>query len=759
MVMKSMTRSPQKAALWLALACGLSAVCRAGDVRLKNGMVFEGTPARVQALSLAAARQNPGPVAVYPILLVDDGMRRIFVPQRQASEVNEAADLARYEMFELKQHHTSRKPMLASLEGYAETTEFNEFGQRTHTVNTNFGPKQIVVGVEKLTPKIVYLTGINYEWEHAIATTSVPPEALDVMLRKCIDVQNPDDRLAVARFYLQAGMHPQCAAELDAIVRDFPELKQRAEEIRQQLRQLQARLILQELHRRKAAGQHKLASASLASFPTEEMSAAVLREVREFSAEYTAAREKADRALLLLGDLQAQLSDPDVVSSVMPLRSIVRDELNYDTLGRLDAFLNLANDSTLSASEKLALAYSGWVLGSPSALTDLNAATSLWKARFLVLEYLRTESAADRAPILQQLQSVEGVGPERIAQMIPQLPALVEMPEAQPLRPLTIEVADRVPGDPPRYSVLLPEEYNPHHSYPLIVALRPAERPVEQELLWWGGTAENPGQASRRGYIVIAPEYAAEQTRIYDYDVAGHDVVIRSINDARKRFRIDSDRIFLAGHGMGADAAYDIGMSHPDLFAGVIPISGQCDHYCKWYWGSTGRDTTVVNRMMLYAFDVVYVEYAGRGYESYYEEIHRLFDWMDGHRRQKHLKEFELKILRPSENRCQWIQLEGFPDNVTQSAVLGGKGRGQVTPMVLNVRLLPGNVVYLRSGADRHSLWFAPEFADYEKRLTIRQGGRIRFNDFLKPSIAVLLEDLRTRGDREMLFTSRVDLD
>ena len=46
---------------------------------------------------------------------------------------------------------------------------------------------------------------------------------------------------------------------------------------------------------------------------------------------------------------------------------------------------------------------------------------------------------------------------------------------------------------------------------------------------------------------------------------------VESIRDARKRFRIDSDRVFLAGHGEGGNAAFDIGMSRPDLFAGVIP--------------------------------------------------------------------------------------------------------------------------------------------------------------------------------------------
>ena len=37
-------------------------------------------------------------------------------------------------------------------------------------------------------------------------------------------------------------------------------------------------------------------------------------------------------------------------------------------------------------------------------------------------------------------------------------------------------------------------------------------------------------------------------------------------------FSIDTDRVFLTGHGIGGDAAWDIALAHPDLWAGVIPF-------------------------------------------------------------------------------------------------------------------------------------------------------------------------------------------
>ncbi len=779
-------KSPRLFALATFIALEWCATSLAGHARLKTGMTFEGTPVWLQGITLGAIQRNQGPTTGYPVLMVDDGMRRIFIPRKQVDDLSDAADFSKYDSFELKQHHTSRKQMLASLEGYAETTEFNEFGQRTHTVNTQFGPKQLVVGIEKITPQLLYLTSLNYEWQHAVSTTSIPPEKLDVIVHKAIDSKNPEDRLAVARFYLQAGLHPQCAAELDSILRDFPELKARVAQVRQELRQLQAKLILQELRRRKSAGQHRLAYESLQRFPTEDMGATVLREIRDLKNDYDLAHEKGEKALLLLAELQAKVDSPDLVSTIAPFRSFVRDELNYETLPRLEAFLNLAGDSTLSASEKLALAYSGWIVGNSSAVTDLKTAANLWKARLIVADYLRAKTPQERTELLTRLEALEGIGTEQILKLVPFLPMTIDTPNMEPAEPMTVEIDDGLPGNAPVYHVLLPDEYVPSHKYPMIVALRPADRRAPQELIWWGGGSGQAGQSLRHGYIVIAPEYATEKAAEYDYDVSAHDIVLRSINDARKRFRVDSDRIFLSGHGMGGDAAFDIGMSHPDLFAGVIPIAGVCDNYCRWYfwnanqtaWYIVGgeldldrntatRDLSVVNNMMdklRLNTDVVLVEYMGRGYEAYYEEIHRLFEWMELHQRRKYPTEVELKILRPSENRCHWVQAEGFPPNVTQSAVLAGKSRGHVTPMTLSAQILSGNADYnvltLRSGADRHTVWFSQEFIDYGKRLRIRvRNNQIKFNDVLKPSTETLLEDLRLRGDREMLFTARVDVD
>ena len=117
-------------------------------------------------------------------------------------------------------------------------------------------------------------------------------------------------------------------------------------------------------------------------------------------------------------------------------------------LDRLDAFLKLADDPKLRPDEKLAVALSGWVVGSDNAVTVLDQALRFWQAHFLVLDYLRTSADADpeRKTILGKLEVLEGVGPERVAQMIPLLPATFDQAGAVPGKMVRIEVPGSKPG-------------------------------------------------------------------------------------------------------------------------------------------------------------------------------------------------------------------------------------------------------------------------------------------------------------------------
>ena len=121
--------------------------------------------------------------------------------------------------------------------------------------------------------------------------------------------------------------------------------------------------------------------------------------------------------------------------------------------------------------------------------------------------------------------------------------------------------------------------------------------------------------------------------------------MLGALRDACRRFSIDTDRVFLTGHGMGGDAAWDIAIAHPDVWAGVIPIMAVADKfvgryaknapYVAWYFvdgeldgDKCARNARELDRYLKPNTDITVVEYLGRGYEPFGDEIQRLFDWM-----------------------------------------------------------------------------------------------------------------------------------
>ncbi len=70
------------------------------------------------------------------------------------------------------------------------------------------------------------------------------------------------------------------------------------------------------------------------------------------------------------------------------------------------------------------------------------------------------------------------------------------------------------------------------------------------------------------------------------WTLAQHAAVVNVLKDLRRRFNVDSDRMFLLGAGEGGAMALDVGLSHPDLFAGVIPVSAVPNFFSLRYSGS-----------------------------------------------------------------------------------------------------------------------------------------------------------------------------
>lgn len=789
MHVRRLERRPSVA--WLSvlaaiLALPVSHIADAGELTLKSGLHLH--PGATQPLATISLNAPPpgGDIVSFPFWLLDDGMRRYFVGNRQVAVANRNVQLAEFERFEITPKRKGGSETFESVGPYRSTTPFNEFGHREVALQTSKGTlKTYHQGITQLRPQSCTVTGLDHTWEFSIATTSLRREELTPLLRKCItNLESPEERFKVVRFYQQAGLYDLAIEELETIARELPDQKAKCEEGFIEARQLYARRLLGELKNRRQAGQHRLVAETLKKFPTQNIGADILRDVRHLQTEVAEVAEKIEHVKQLLGDLQEGLNE-EQLKQVAPLRDEVLEQLDEETLPRLESFLKLEKDEELSKAQKLALAYSGWVVGQANATTDLANAIRWWQARFHILQYLRATHPSLRGPALAELKATEGVGAKTVEQLVQMLPPVTDTPELQSGRVTAITVHEpgrtREDDDSPtafRYSVLLPPEFNPHHTYPMIVALHEGGWTPERVLQWWGGNDASPLQSQRHGYIVIAPEYLPP--KFGDPLPAPTETIVwECLRDARRRFLIDSDRVFLSGHGRGADAAFDVALARPDLFAGVMPISGgviapkgtavrdsmklqENARLQAWYvvlgefdFGLFDRHAHWFESQMLNGTDILVSQYKARGHETFYSEIHRLFEWMELHRRPAEPKEFDFRSLRTMDVRLHWVRWADATPKTKQRPA-------KPAPIILNARILPGETEkksIVLGGHGPVTVWLNANLIDLDKRLSITIDGQRKFNDFLKPEIEAVLEDFRQRGDRQRLRSIRIQID
>jgi hypothetical protein len=155
--------------------------------------------------------------------------------------------------------------------------------------------------------------------------------------------------------------------------------------------------------------------------------------------------------------------------------------------------------------------------------------------------------------------------------------------------------------------------------------------------------------------------------------------------------------------------------------------------------------------------DNTVVEYLGRGYEPFGDELQRLFDWM-GRRERKIPQEFTCDTMRPWDNFFWWIEVEDLPGK-SMVAPANWPPPRSARPFPVNGKLGPSNKVSAKTQAGATTVWLGPEFVDFNKPIRVELKNR-RMNPAgteIKPSLGVLLEDARTRAERQHPFWAKVE--
>jgi pimeloyl-ACP methyl ester carboxylesterase len=768
---------------------GLWAVVLAADavqgssIQLKDGRVLEGRLAKIAKLAddpLGTAK-NPEAPAVRAIVLVDDELRRTYVPEFHVAKVLEGNTGELPERIYLRQPVAESGPRIASVGPILQIKPFDEFGRRIFSMNTERGRIDVIQGITEITPlwtKVQGLAGERpYVWDMRLATSSIPRELLSRIVFSRLDAKNVEHRKQLIRLYLQADRYQDARMELDKLLEDFPQEKLQG--YVREVRQVNARRIFDEIQLRRRSGQHRLAHAMLQQFPLDGVAGEILQQVREALAEYDELQAQGSSVLAQLKQHFEAIRDSRLRAKCQGILDEMTAQLDIHTLDRLADFVRLADDAQLSAEEKFSLAASGWLLGPGQGQANLPVSVSLAEVRDIVLEYLREPVRLKRSGLRSRLDAQEGASPRQVARLLAHLrPPLDAEPVAEQPGYYELEIPGIDKETNVRYLVQLPPEYSPYRRYPAVVTLNGAGSSPEQQIDWWSGAQDGKGnrlgQGSRQGYVVIAVEWQKTGQAQYEYSAREHAAVLGSLRDACRRFSIDTNRVFLSGHSMGGDAAWDLGLAHPDLWAGVIPIVAVADKYCARYWenaravpfyvvagemdgGKLVRNARDLDRYMTGRYDLTVVEYLGRGHEHFSDEVLRIFDWMGRRERNFFPRKFRVHTMRTWDDYFWWVELHELPARSVVEPSNWPPPRG--TQPVKVEGTINGNSVNVSTGADKVTLWLSPELVDLDQPLRVTVNGRRLpiTGGSLEPDLSVMLEDARSRGERQHPFWAKLE--
>ena len=776
-------------------------------VTTKKNLQYEGELFPIEKYSagpVVPARFGAGNL----IVVIDDGLRRVFVGQNSVDNADGESQRNEIE-FDIPQKEYNGS--VGTNSQLVKLGQFNKFGHRDFFIrDAKNNRRRYVQGITKITPRYCIVNVLTSgkdlkQWRMSVATNMIDPKILrDILIRQA-DPNNVNDLFDIADFFRQTQNYEMARKELLLIKTRFPEEKERVEEERIELLQIEGRQFLADIDKRLKLGQTRLAAAF-----------AKFTDNTGFSNDI---RAKFDAIKLAAGEQQIKIENAkqqikqlvDSVDNLTPEQQVVanrflvslQNDLSANSLERLDSYARVADDNSIPNIRKLALAISGWMLGTNNAIENMAIVESLSPVKSLVLEYLADQTTdARRLEILEELANLETGNPSYIDSLLKQSKPIAAQDLSQYDGSKPIEFFINVPGtvanpEPKSYRCIahLPTEYDPLRKYPAIVSLPGGNQTLEYNLnLWCGnyneklsneiGSAVRNGHASREGLIVVSVDYRNKGQQKFNYSTREHFIVNEGLREALRRFSIDSDRVFLAGHFEGANGAYDIGVSHPDQWAGVLGFSGSFEKYVNHY--SDNKHVGLPMYVVLGEKDVTskrgieksaskwlksklnrfinltVVEYKGQLGTDYHEDIQNAIKWLQAQRRTWPSGpgfKFEVKTLRPGDSYF-WFFETDVPDNKVYHPELYDLRPEYPKTMKISGSIKRENLFRLEPTNTKlgkeSTLWLGPEFVDFDKRIEIQ--GRGSYKGIVKPANKTILEDLLRRGDVQHPYWGRLKL-
>jgi hypothetical protein len=114
--------------------------------------------------------------------------------------------------------------------------------------------------------------------------------------------------------------------------------------------------------------------------------------------------------------------------------------------------------------------------------------------------------------------------------------------------------------------------------------------------------------------------------------------------------------------------------------------------------------------------------------------------------------------MRPWDNFFWWVELASLPAGAMVQPSDWPPPRGHQTVQI-NATANTNNGLSVRAGSGIVNVWLSPKLVDFRRRITVVVNGRrLNADTSTAPKLDVMLEDVRTRGDRQNPFWARLEM-
>lgn len=767
----------------------LSCSALADIVILKDGFVLQGMVKRESVTEFDPVSKEP---VVIPkgFYMVDDGVRRIYFNPGLVRTLDKRDPLQEEKWVHNKAIYIPNgkgaPPFLAEV----EATDWDSKWERTLKYRSPVGVVGIFQHISNLSSYAIRVDATSkFVWSSMYLTQEIGSKKVLDLIKSHPDFQNTDkvkpEELASRRFKLvdflsQAGWFEESEKELKALGKDLPEQKERVEKTQEIIDSLKGRERLEKIKRIIGSGRLAEARKQLDLFPKSEAQDKILTEIQSLQSKLEKALEEylgVQKNLSYLAiSLTEKKSDPILINAIQSLPKIITEE----SIDRMEAFSSISRQkgkdgeslSLVELEKRASLAITGWMMGNSSAEPNPTTAKRLWQIRAFVVNFIKAENSLGRKAAFDDfLKKYPGAKADEVSQVLQQAILPVElMPPGKVFQREIVSGKSR--GT--KYAIRYPADSNPNRLYPLLIVFPGTNESVDSMLEKWAPYADE------YGFVLLGYHWQIGGVG-YGFSDKEHFAILDILREVRLNSPVDPDKVFLFGYEQGGTVAFDIGLSHPDQFAGVIPMSTSPELFIEKYWrngqflpfyvvnGDRSGEPNLKTRQLFTnwmprGYPSIWTQYKGRGIEFFRAELPLICDWMRGKSRAFPMNQLgsdgggsilgnEFQSTRSCDNQFYWIGTDTISENRINYPQTW-KPNLQPASFFVKSDSATNNLTVKTYGMKNFYLLFGKNSKgesqiDFDKPVSITTNLISKWNGKVVPSLDTLMENFLETGDRK----------